>query len=117
MAIALMVRWVDKSDQPEPQERIRHIGGDSGKLLWKHTRAQAIEFIERGEFAYFVEADFRPWRLEVGRASDGRKYLTIENQGAPPQLLLNLPEFPLSEMAGAEASAEGAAAAATLQKA
>lgn len=94
MAIVLKVTWVDKSDSPKPDYLIRHIGGDTGSFRWKHTPAQAIEFIERGHFTYYVEKDARAWRLYVGRTSDGGKDLKVETDGGFSQLLLDLPPMP-----------------------
>ncbi len=94
MAILLKVNWVDQSDQPDPYQRIRHIGGDSGKLQWMHTHAQAIQSIEQGLFAYYVEKDARTLKLEVGLAPNGCKYLKTQSDGGQQQLLLNLPGCP-----------------------
>ncbi|MGA2242675.1 MAG: DUF3892 domain-containing protein [Verrucomicrobiota bacterium] len=94
MAILLEVKWVDKSDQPDPHQRIRAIGGDSMELRWKHSQAEAIESIERGLFAYYVEKDAHALKLDVGLTADGKKYLTIQADGKHPQSLLDLPECP-----------------------
>jgi hypothetical protein len=94
MAILLKVQWVDKSDQLEPHQQIRHIGGVSGRLRWKYTQAQAIESIERGMFAYYVEKDARSLSLVVGQTSDGQKFLTLPENRGHLQFLLELPEFP-----------------------
>lgn len=91
MAILLKVKWIDKSDQPEPHQCIRHIGGESKELQWKHTQRQAVESIECGRFAYYVEKDTRALRLDVARAEDGSKYLKIDGESA--QLLLDLPQM------------------------
>jgi hypothetical protein len=96
MFILLEVQWVDQSNQPEPSQRIRHIGGNSGQVEWHHTEAQAIEFIEHGHFAYFVKKAAGTLNLEVGRTADGGKYLTILAGGGHPQLLLDLPGCPHS---------------------
>ena len=95
MALVLTVQWVEQSNQPEPHLRIRHIGGVSGQLRWKHTQAEAVEAIERGLFAYYFEWDARPARpvkLEIAQAADGRKYLTVGS--GQSHALLDLPEFP-----------------------
>jgi len=94
MSILLKVSWVDKADQPEVHRRIRRIGGSSRELQWNHTREQAIEYIERGQFAYYVEKDARALELGVGRTADGNKYLKTEADGEPSQLLLDLPPMP-----------------------
>ena len=94
MAIVLKVRWIDQSDQPDPYQRIRHIGGHSREFQWKHTHAQAIQSIEHGLFNYYVEKDSRVLKLEVGLAPNGCKYLKTQVDGNQPKLLLNLPECP-----------------------
>jgi hypothetical protein len=102
MAIPLEVKWVDKSEQPELHQRIRSIGGDSRELQWKHTQAEAIEAIERGQFAYYVEKDDRAVNLSVGVTADGKKYLTVQANGGDPQLLLDLPGRPNSAPVGSK---------------
>jgi hypothetical protein len=94
MAILLRVKWVEKSDQPEPQHRIRQIGGNSRQFQWKHSQAQAVEFIERHQFEYYIEKSPSPVRLAVARARDGRKYLTAKAEAELSQLLLDLPQSP-----------------------
>jgi hypothetical protein len=94
MAILLKVKWVDQSDQPDPGQRIRHIGGSSGRLQWLHTHAQAIESIEQNLFTYYVEKDARTFQLEVGLTPNGYKYLKTQADGSQTQLLLKLPKCP-----------------------
>jgi len=90
MAIVLKVKWVDQSAEPEPYKRIRIIGGASGQLHWKHTHAEAVEAVERGLFAYYIERNARPVRLEITMAPDGGKYLATTQFDE----LLDLPGFP-----------------------
>jgi|SRR5580658_763138 hypothetical protein len=95
MAILLKVQWVDQADtsaQSEPHTRITHIGGASGKLLWKHSQTQAIESIEQNLFACYVEKDARAMKLNVAQTADGKKFLTAH--GGNEQPLLSLPAFP-----------------------
>ena len=87
---------MNKSNQPEPSQRIRQIGGDSRELRWQHSQSQAIESIERGLFTYYVEKDARILKLDVGLTADGKKYLTVPEAGGDPQLLLDLPDLPVS---------------------
>jgi len=91
MALVLTVKWVEQSNQPEPHQRIKHVGGVSGQLRWKHTQAEAVEAIERGLFAYYFEWDARPVKLEIAQTA-GRKYLTVGS--GQSHTLLDLPEFP-----------------------
>jgi Protein of unknown function (DUF3892) len=104
MVIVLKVTWVDQSGEPELHQRIRHIGGVTGQLRWKHTQAQAVESIERNQFVYYVEKGARALSLNVGRSPDGRKYLTIPDDGGNLQLLLKLPGFPRHVQPQAETS-------------
>lgn len=99
MAIVLKIKWVEQSSQPEPHLRIRKIGGDSGQFLWKHTQAEAVANLERELFAYYVEQNARPLKLDIAQAADGTKYLTVFP--GQPHLLLNLPGFPESAPADA----------------
>lgn len=98
MAVLLKVKWVDLSDDPDPCQRIRHIGGSSGKFQWQHTPAQAIEGIDQGQFVYYVEKDDCALKLQVGLAPNGGKYLKTEAGGGPLEILLNLPERPRPEL-------------------
>jgi hypothetical protein len=93
-AIVLQVTWVDQADHPDSCQRIRHVGGHSGKLKWRHTQAQAIEAIAQGVFAYYVKKDDRVLKLEVGLAPNGCKYLKTQADAGPPQFLLSLPKDP-----------------------
>jgi hypothetical protein len=95
MAILLEVQWVDQanpSTQSGTHSRIMHIGGVSGDMSWKHSTAQAIESIERGHFAYYVEKEAGAVRLNVGQADNGEKFLVPNGESL--QLLLSLPAFP-----------------------
>jgi hypothetical protein len=92
MAIVLKVKWVEQSGRAESHQRITHIGGDSGQLQWKHTQAEAIAAIERGLFAYYVQSNTRPLKLDIARAADGTKYLAVES--GQSRALLDLPGFP-----------------------
>ena len=96
MAILLKVKWVDRSDLPEPHQRIQHIGGDSRQFKWKHSHADAIRFIEHRQFEYYIEKNPKPVRLDVARTADGKKYLTVQD-GKQSQLLFEMPEFPSTE--------------------
>lgn len=91
MSILLKVQWVDQAEQPDPCQRIKHIGGSSGALKWRHSQADAIQSIEHGLFTYYVKKDMRALKLEIGMATNGHKYLKIQSDDSQPRLLLNLP--------------------------
>jgi hypothetical protein len=92
MAITLKVKWVEQYDQPGLGQRIRRIGGVAGELQWRHTQAAAIESIERGQFAYYVEQGARAIHLFVALDADGKKYLAI--LPGRSQALYDMPTFP-----------------------
>jgi hypothetical protein len=97
MAILLEVKWVDQSEHVPAHQRIRHIGGNSGRLRWKHTQAEAIESIESSLFSYYFKVKGRASRLRVGLTADGQKFLTMEDDGdGRLQFLFELPTFPIA---------------------
>lgn len=51
-----------------------------------------IVWIERREHSFEVVAHGRAVRVLVGRHAHGRKYLTTEGDGFPPNNLLSLPD-------------------------
>ncbi len=100
MAILLQVQWVDRAGESapfDPHLRIMHIGGVTGKMKWRHSQTQAIESIERKQFAYYVEKDALVIKLDVGHGADGKKFLVAN--GGNQQLLLTLPAFPAASPA------------------
>jgi hypothetical protein len=79
MAILLKVHWADVCDQLEQHQCIREIGGVSGRLKWKHTQGQAIEFIENSVFDYYLQKDDQALKLAIALTADGTKYLAVQN--------------------------------------
>ena len=91
MSILLKVQWVEAAEQPDPCQRIRHIGGTSGALRWRHSQEQAIQAIEHGDFTYYFKKGARALKLDVGLATNGNKYLKIPVDDSQPAFLSNLP--------------------------
>ncbi|MEI8288664.1 MAG: hypothetical protein WCH99_11700 [Verrucomicrobiota bacterium] len=89
--ITLMVNQVSQAEHREPHRRIRSIHGPVGQGEWQHTQTQAIDFIERWQFSYYMVKDGRPVRLVIGRTADGETFLKTELDGDIPTLLLQLP--------------------------
>jgi hypothetical protein len=56
-----------------PHERITHVGGYVNSQ-WKITLSDAIGKIERGEWAFFVQADRRTVGVIVAVSPSGKKY-------------------------------------------
>lgn len=94
MAILLKVHWVDKTEDAGSSQRVRHIGGSSRALRWKHSQAEAIRAIEKGEFTYYMEKETLVFELQVGTSSDGQKYLKTKADIDHPHQLASLPAFP-----------------------
>jgi hypothetical protein len=90
----IQIECINKRDRPNPHERITHLGGtqDGG---WKITQAEAIDYIERKEWGFWVKprASKSVW-VEVAISRCGHKYLKTENDGEDQNNLLSLPECP-----------------------
>ena len=90
-----MVNQVTLLEHDEPHRRIQSIHGPVGQGEWHHTQTQAIEYIERRIFSYYIAKDGRPVRLVVGRSAAGETFLKSNQDGDIPTLLLQLPSnFP-----------------------
>jgi hypothetical protein len=94
MAILLKVHWVDKTEDAGSFQRVRHIGGSTRALRWKHSQAEAIRAIEKGEFTYYMEKETLVFELLVGTSSDGQKYLKTKADTDHPHQLASVPAFP-----------------------
>lgn len=95
--MAYRISCVNKTDRPNPHERIRGIGGinPDGASRWWVTQERAIEKIDSGEWQFYVE---RPQgdrvKVIVAVSRYGNKYLKTEADGDQPNNLLALPECP-----------------------
>ncbi len=58
---------------------------------WKHTNAQAIQFIEERLFSYYVMRDRRVLMLVVDQSPNGGKYLKTQSDNGKPEILLSQP--------------------------
>ena len=94
MALLLKVDWADQGQHENSCMRIKHIGGAAGEFQWPHTHDKAVQFLELGRFAYYVERNSRILKLEIGCAADGCKFLKTSADRDEPRLLLDLPEPP-----------------------
>ncbi|MFT3788150.1 MAG: DUF3892 domain-containing protein [Tepidisphaeraceae bacterium] len=95
MASRHEVRCINKSDRPNPHERILSIGGvNADQTRWKLSQAEAIAAIERNEWQFYVSAGGRVADVVVSTSRFGNKYLKTTADGEHPDNLLSLPECP-----------------------
>lgn len=93
MATHHQVLCINKSDRLNPHERITNIGGrNSDGAPWKLTQAAAIEGIESGKWAFFVNRGGYTVDVIVAVSRYGHKYLKTVADGEQPDNLLSLPE-------------------------
>jgi hypothetical protein len=84
---------VNKSDRPNPHERITHVGGRNGDgTRWWITQQQAIDGIEAGKWSFFVNRGGGTVNVVVAVSRFGNKYLKTVADGEQPDNLLSLPE-------------------------
>ncbi len=88
------IKCINKLDRPNPHERITHVGG-YGTTRWKVSQQQAIDYIESGEWKFWVKppGSDSVW-VVVAVSRYGYKYLKTENDGEAQNNLLSLPECP-----------------------
>lgn len=96
MAQAVRIECINKTDRMNPHERIQSVGGrNEDGSNWKMSQQAAVDSIENGTYAFYVE---RPQgdRVEVIVAVSqyGNKYLKTTADGDQPNNLLSLPECP-----------------------
>lgn len=84
------IKCINKDDRLNPYERITRVGGDN----WKITQRDAIQYIETGEWRFFVEVNRNSVWVIVAVSQYGNKYLKTENDEDQPNNLLSLPECP-----------------------
>lgn len=94
--MALRIRCINKSDRPDPHERILSVGGlNADNTRWTLSQRDAINGIQNGEYAFYVEqpsGDRVP--VIVARSRFGNLYLKTEADGDQPNNLLALSECP-----------------------
>lgn len=82
-------------DNSDPDRRLQGIGGrNPNGSNWYLPIDDAIRKIETGVYEFYVVVSGRQVEVVVRRHASGRKYLTTEADGFPPNNLLNLPTCP-----------------------
>ncbi len=95
MAMTLPIMCINKSDRPNPHERILYIGGfNANRTRWKLSQEAAIKGIEDGTYQFFVSVNGKSVWVIVATSQYGYKYMKTESDGLHPNNLLSLPECP-----------------------
>jgi hypothetical protein len=95
MASSHEVLCINRSDRLNPHERILSIGGrNNDGTRWKLSQSEAIQGIETGKWAFFVQRGGHIVNVIVSVSRFGYKYLKTEADGDHPDNLLALPECP-----------------------
>ena len=95
MAIPIEIQCINKSDRMNPHERILNVGGvgADGKR-WKITQAEAIHYIETGQYSFFVTKGEFQVEVVVAVSQYGNKYIKTATDNNEQNNLLSLPECP-----------------------
>ena len=95
MPDSIQIRCINKSDRPNPHERILNIGGvNPDATRWKLTQQEAIDGIEQGRWRFYVAAGGSSVWVVVAVSRYGNKYIKTTADGEHPNNLLSLPECP-----------------------
>jgi hypothetical protein len=95
MAQRVRIRCINKTNRTSAHERIHNIGWvNADSTRWKLTETKAIQDIQNGTYAFYVE---QPAGHHVGvivATRLGVQYLKTVADGEQPDNLLSLPECP-----------------------
>jgi hypothetical protein len=93
MTITLLVKQISVEEHPLPHRRVKAVHGETGQMLWQHSREQTIEHIRNRAFRYYFLREGRAVRIVLDRLADGEAFLKAETDAEKPEALLQLPLF------------------------
>lgn len=87
------ISCINKNSREDIHHRITHVGGYTNSQ-WKITSADAISYIDRGEWEFYTKPASGHGQKVVTATRLGRKYLKTVADSDTPDNLLSLPECP-----------------------
>jgi len=94
MAENIEIQCINKSDRPNPFERIVRVGGFHAGKRWSIPQERAVQGIESDEWSFHVTRGGRTVAVIVATSRYGHKYIKTVADGEHPDNLLSLPECP-----------------------
>ncbi len=92
MTVRYEILCINKSNRASQHESITHIGVKANGNYRKLTEAEAINGIDAGNWAFYVNKDGKLVDVIIATSLLGNRYLKTIADGVIPNNLLSLPE-------------------------
>jgi Protein of unknown function (DUF3892) len=87
------IQCINKSDRPNPHERILTVGGrNPDGTAWRMSQQEAVQGMSRGQWSFYVKRAGSTVDVVVATSRFGNYYLKTQADGEVPDNLLSLPE-------------------------